>query len=159
VHWNIQDPKADFYLPYDKIPINKSTRIICTNRLTKFKNANILPESVKYSFRFIGQSVPNLFFIIHSSLKNLAFPKCKYYARKIKYLLEYLNTKISLLKYKRIGLNLFTKLIKRLEREVFRVNGDNADNIIRRAVEKIFVPFMTDDENEDMMVIFNFILQ
>jgi hypothetical protein len=59
-----------------------------------------------------------------------------------------------LLKYKRIGLNLFTKLIKRLEREVFRVNGDNADNIIRRAVEKIFVPFMTDDENEDMMVIF-----
>lgn len=152
VHWNIQDPKADFYLPNDKIPINKNTRIICTTSLNKIKNANILSESVKYSFRFIGQSVPNLFFIIHSSLKNLAFPRCKYYARKIKYLLEYLNTKISLLKYKRIGLNLFSKLLKKLERDVHRVHNENADNIIRRAVEKIFVPFMTDDENEDMMV-------
>ncbi len=153
VHWNILDLKADFYLPYDKIPINRNTQIICTTRLSKLRNANILSESVKYSFRLIGQSVPNLFFIIHSSLKNLAFPKCKYYARKIKYLLEYLNTKISLLKYKRIGMNLFSKLLKRLERDVFRVNNGNADNIIRRAIEKIFVPFMTDDENEDMLVI------
>jgi len=152
VHWNIQDPKADFYLPYDKIPINKNSRIICTTKLIKFKNANILSENVKYSFRLIGQSVPDLFFIIHSTLKNLAFPKCKYYARKIKYLLEYLNTKISLLKYKRIGLKLFSKLLKKLENDVYRVNSENADNIIRRAVEKIFVPFMSDDENEDMMV-------
>jgi hypothetical protein len=32
------------------------------------------------------------------------------------------------------------------------VNKENADDIIRRAIEKIFVPFMDDDENDDMMV-------
>jgi dynein heavy chain len=158
VHWNIQDPKADFYLPYDKIPINKNTRIICTTRLHKISNINILSENTKYSFRFIGQSVPDLYFMINSSLKNLGFPKCKLYTRKIKYLLEYLNIKISLLKYKRIGMNLFKKLLKRLEREVFRVNSENADNSVRRALEKIFVPFMTDDENEDMMVFYSIII-
>lgn len=138
VHWNIQD--------------SKSTRIICTTGINNLNNSNILSENVKYSFRFIAQSVPDLFFIIHSSLKNLAFPKCKLYARKIKYILEYLNAKISLLKYKRIGLTLFKKLLLRLEKDVHKVNEENADNIIRRSIEKIFVPFMNEDENDDMMV-------
>ena len=154
VHWNIRDPKADFYLPYDKIPINKNTRIICTSRVHSLTKATFISESVKYSFRFIGQSTPDLFFIIYSSLKNLAFPKCKMNARKIKYILEYLNTKISLLKYKRIGLNLFKKLLRRLEDDVHMVNNENVLNVMRRAIEKIFVPFMTEDENEDMMVNF-----
>jgi hypothetical protein len=152
VHWNINDPKADFYLPYDKIPINHSTRIMCTTRLIKKNNIEILPVNIKNSFRFIGQSTPDLFFVIHSTLKNLAFPMCKYYARKIKYILEYLNSKISLLRYKRIGLNLFKKLIKRMEKSSDKVNKGNADDIIRRSIEKIFVPFMNDDENDDMMV-------
>jgi hypothetical protein len=158
VHWNINDPNADFYLPYDKIPIHHSTRIMCTTRLIRKNNIEILPVNIKNSFRFIGQSTPDLFFIIHSTLKNLSFPMCKYYARKIKYILEYLNSKISLLKYKRIGLNLFKKLIKRMEKSSNKVNKENADDIIRRSIEKIFVPFMNDDENDDMMVnnLFNF---
>ena len=149
----------------DKIALNKNTQIFCMNNINH--KAKGISNNIKNYFRLIGLCVPNLQHFVNSSLKNLAIPKVKTFGKKIKFVLEYLNSNVSVLKYKRIGLNLFNKLIKVVEHEIIHNNMsdritektpqciETVNRMVRKAFERTFVPFLTDTENEDMTRLLN----
>lgn len=146
----ISDPKAEFISIVDKIPINRNTQIFCINNIERKEST--ISNSIKNYFRLIGWSQPDLSTIVSCSLKNFAVPKVKLYTKKIKFIMEYLNVKVSSLKYKPLGLKLFNLVLKHVSKDICLINEESTEGIIRHAFEKTFGPFLTKDEDDDLGV-------
>lgn len=164
------DPKAEFISIVDKIPINRGAQIFCLTNVER--KGESISNNVKNYFRLIGLTLPNLDQIITCSLKNLTIKNVKFIANKIKFVVDYLNVRISALKYQPLGLRLFNHLIKNIAKEIdiesirkyneievenkqsegAENNKESIVNIIRNSFSKTFVPFLNLEEKDDLNV-------
>jgi dynein heavy chain len=145
VYRQLADPKCEFlHIAGDKIQITKrDTQIfLLSNANIKYDN---MPRNIKFNYRMIGCHVPDVELFTHKCLKNIAFPTSKYYSKKLVYLFNFINVKVNKL-HQRLGLSLFSQVIKRLEADMKYFTHENVDEYVKKAFLKTFSAWMSEEE-------------
>jgi energy-coupling factor transporter ATP-binding protein EcfA2 len=148
---NDKDPSIE--IKAEKFPLEKNIQIFCVSDV--ITKGNEISRNIKNYFRLIGNCSPDLNLFITISLKNLGIPKVKSNTKKIVFFIEYFNSKISSLKYKRVNLVIFNKILELITRELVNINALNFEKYLRNGMERAFMPLMNTEEQEDLQRVLN----
>jgi hypothetical protein len=108
---------------------------------------------MKHYFRLVGVAVPELSYFINFTLRNLGIQNKSNITRKIKYCIDFLNTKISVISSKRIGLFLYNKFLKLFEKSIRGIKDTSDESIIsdisKKCLEHSILPILNNQETEE----------
>ncbi len=130
--------------------INKKVQIFCISNITCKSN---ISDNMKHYFRLVGVAVPELSYFINFTLRNLGIQNKSNITRKIKYCIDFLNTKISVISSKRIGLFLYNKFLKLFEKSIRGIKDTSDESIIsdisKKCLEHSILPILNNQETEE----------